>query len=456
MGKGRKREKSGGTKMAFSVEYLEEADMERLSIDSARKFLLALFYENRKCRFVRIENKGSLASINIVINPRTRRKCGREFEIKETVELDDLIVLLTHKRKYYKKGKSLPPDTSLLTMEHVKEYVVDDIEKIYVRRGDPYVNTEDLNLKQEYFRKKTRFLGKDEEVALESIQRLAGSRGGGMSVEYRKENEENRKYGEVVVNGSIYVYFKGESRHEMVGIDCEMVVTELGTEVGRVSLVDTERNVLYDKVVVPVGRILEYNTQYSGLREETFQKKCVCEKRCTVEALQCKRDIVAYGAMIQELSEIVGANTVFVGHSLAHDMGALKIFHTRFVDTAMIYASESDHKLKLKEIVKKYFGKEIQDDEHSSVVDACSALLALEGKVANGPTYGTSRILEIVFPGEVAVLVPGEDARDVERELGRRGVNFWLGDIPMRRHPNAFFMEICKDGGEKSILARLF
>ncbi|KAI4473654.1 hypothetical protein M0804_015247 [Polistes exclamans] len=49
------------------------------------------------------------------------------------------------------------------------------------------------------------------------------------------------------------------------GIDCEMVTTQNGLELAKVSLVNIHGHVFYDEYVIPRSEVIDYNTRFSGI-----------------------------------------------------------------------------------------------------------------------------------------------------------------------------------------------
>lgn len=85
-------------------------------------------------------------------------------------------------------------------------------------------------------------------------------------------------------------------------------MTTVGSEVCRVSVVDQDGKLIYNSLVKPGNRIVDYATAYSGITEELLASVTT-----TLEDVQRK------------LTEIIDYDTVIVGHSLNCDLVVLKV-----------------------------------------------------------------------------------------------------------------------------------
>eukprot|EP00468_Gymnochlora_sp_CCMP2014_P014695 CAMPEP_0167768002 /NCGR_PEP_ID=MMETSP0110_2-20121227/16389_1 /TAXON_ID=629695 /ORGANISM="Gymnochlora sp., Strain CCMP2014" /LENGTH=479 /DNA_ID=CAMNT_0007656555 /DNA_START=235 /DNA_END=1675 /DNA_ORIENTATION=+ len=178
----------------------------------------------------------------------------------------------------------------------------------------------------------------------------------------------------------------------LFGIDCEMVRTE-GDEapapgekgrldLARVSVVNEDHKTVYDKFVKPARRILDYCTKWSGITPELLEGEGVL----TLKEVQ------------RDLCDMLTSHDVLVGHSLENDLHALRIVHTKVLDTSILYPHPRGppRKQSLKFISEKFLGRQIQKETeegqkemgHDSTEDAIAALELAQLKIKNGPTFG--------------------------------------------------------------------
>ncbi|CAK68548.1 unnamed protein product (macronuclear) [Paramecium tetraurelia] len=157
-----------------------------------------------------------------------------------------------------------------------------------------------------------------------------------------------------------YVKLDGEvqtKRMNIFAMDCEMVQTENKLELARVSIVDYNYKVVLDVLVKPQTKILDYNTKYSGITEDMLSN-------VTVTLAEAQKMV----------KSILDEDSILIGHSLENDLNALQIIHHKCVDTSVLYMTESNRKLSLKNLAYKYLNLSIQKDTHDSNEDAKIAL----------------------------------------------------------------------------------
>jgi RNA exonuclease 1 len=172
---------------------------------------------------------------------------------------------------------------------------------------------------------------------------------------------------------------KGQ-HHEVVSLDCEMVYTLNGMELGRLTVLDSSDSLIFDVLVHPASSITDFNTRFSGITREMF----------TSSSLGAP---ITFDAAIALFKRHVADSTIIIGHGLENDLLALRVVHTRVVDTALLYVHPKGRPWRygLKEVVKRETGMDVQVkgvEGHSSVEDAAAAALLVR-KWARG----------YVFPG---------------------------------------------------------
>ncbi|KAF6096636.1 RNA exonuclease 1-like protein [Phyllostomus discolor] len=144
-------------------------------------------------------------------------------------------------------------------------------------------------------------------------------------------------------------------------LDCEMSYTTYGLELTRVTVVDTDMQVVYDTFVKPDNEIVDYNTRFSGVTEADLADTNIS-----------LRDVQAV------LLSMFNANTILIGHSLESDLLALKVIHSTVVDTSVLFPHRLGlpYKRSLRNLMADYLRQIIQDnvDGHSSSEDASACM----------------------------------------------------------------------------------
>lgn len=179
---------------------------------------------------------------------------------------------------------------------------------------------------------------------------------------------------------SDYVMTKDEylpvtDKSPMFGLDCEMCITNAGSELTRVSVVDENHKTIYDTLVKPYNDITDYLTKFSGITKTLLNN-------VTKRLEDVHRDI----------KELLPPDAILVGQSLNLDLHALKMMHPYVIDTSIIYnfAGERNRKPKLKILAKEFLQLDIQSGKkgHCPVEDSLAALKLVQLKLSQNIEFG--------------------------------------------------------------------
>ncbi|KAG6889539.1 hypothetical protein C0992_004799 [Termitomyces sp. T32_za158] len=224
-----------------------------------------------------------------------------------------------------------------------------------------------------------------------------------------------------------------------LALDCEMVGVGIdGTEssLARVSLVNFYGAIQLDEFVRQRERVVDYRTQFSGIRE--------------TDMLKAK----PFDEVQKKVAELL-KDRILVGHAVYNDLKALLLSHSRpMTRDTQFYAGK--HKVvkskyvALRNLVKQELDVVIQGGEHSSVTDARATMAIYrihrkEWEKGNKPLPQTKKRKRVEGMAGDADDNEGKDGMEAESSTfpggGRKGVSSGLSTI-VRRGPGV-------SGGQK-------
>ncbi|KAJ1529229.1 hypothetical protein ONE63_006032 [Megalurothrips usitatus] len=172
----------------------------------------------------------------------------------------------------------------------------------------------------------------------------------------------------------------------MYGVDCEMCqTTRYRSELTRVSIVNEKLETVYDSLVKPPNKIINYLTEFSGITAEMM--KNVTTKLADVQKF---------------IQENIEPDAIFVGQSLNFDLKALKMLHPYCIDTGVIFNITGDRykKTKLKILTQKFLAQTIQAGSHGhdSVEDSSAALRLVQLKLSKSIEFGDQVLSGVSCP----------------------------------------------------------
>jgi RNA exonuclease 1 len=115
-------------------------------------------------------------------------------------------------------------------------------------------------------------------------------------------------------------YGEVTEKSQLIGVDCEMCQTTMGSQLTYVALVTDDLQILYKSFVKTTDKVVNYLTQFSGVRKEDLQS------------------ITTTLADVQKaIRELLPKDCILVGHSLSGDLNALQMMHPYVIDTSVCF-----------------------------------------------------------------------------------------------------------------------
>ncbi|KAI7739281.1 hypothetical protein M8C21_017511 [Ambrosia artemisiifolia] len=198
----------------------------------------------------------------------------------------------------------------------------------------------------------------------------------------------------------------------MVAVDCEMVLCEDGTDaLVRVCVVNRDLKVKLDELVKPDKVVVDYRTSITGVSAKDLE-----QVTCSLQDIQ------------ESMKKLLSRGTILVGHSLNNDLQALKVDHTRVIDTSLVFKYWSGSNFRRPSILISVLGYELRKEgaPHNCLEDARAAMKLVLAKIDGGvdnnsiPTYQNDvheteamkllcHRIPISIPGEKLLeIIPGE------------------------------------------------
>merc|ERR1719158_1411365 len=179
-------------------------------------------------------------------------------------------------------------------------------------------------------------------------------------------------------------YVEVSATSPLFSVDCEMCLTDEGSELTRICVVDSTLAVVYHTLVKPRNKIRNYLTQYSGITEELL------------EGVTTRLEDVQ-----KALQDLLPNDAILVGQSLNSDLFALQMMHPYVIDTSVCFNITGDRrrKTKLSVLAHLFLNRKIQNQGklgHNPIEDAQAAMNLVILKLDKGLEFG-----DVVLGGAV-------------------------------------------------------
>lgn len=167
----------------------------------------------------------------------------------------------------------------------------------------------------------------------------------------------------------------------MFGVDCEMCRTSAGVnELTRISIINENHESIYETLVCPQNKIVDYLTQFSGITPQMM-------KNVTKTLKEVQDDV----------RKILPPDAILVGQSLQSDLMAMRMMHPYVIDTSIIFNISGDRKRKskLQTLASEFLGEKIQKNPlgHDSIEDCSTSLKLTKLKLEKSIDFGDSILI---------------------------------------------------------------
>ncbi|KAI3916025.1 hypothetical protein MKW98_004466 [Papaver atlanticum] len=158
----------------------------------------------------------------------------------------------------------------------------------------------------------------------------------------------------------------------MLSVDCEMVLCEDKTEsLVQVCVVNRNLEVKLNELVKLDKPVMDYRTQIHGITAKDLERAT-----CSLEDIQ------------KSMKKLLSDGVVLIGHSLDKDLKALKVDHSRVIDTSLIFKYPEGHTHKrpsLNHLCKTVLGYDLRESgaPHNCLADAQAAMKLVLAKLEN-------------------------------------------------------------------------
>jgi RNA exonuclease 1 len=201
---------------------------------------------------------------------------------------------------------------------------------------------------------------------------------GAMADRYKHYKLTNSAYKEVSASSPVF------------SVDCEMCLTDSGSELTRICVVDSSLGVVYHTLVLRRNPIRNYLTKYSGITADMLEGVTI-----RLEDVQ------------EKIQKLLPADAILVGQSLNCDLAAMQMLHPYVIDTSVCFNITWDRrrKSKLSLLAHLFLNMRIQTQGkhgHSPIEDAQTAMKLVNLKLEKGLAFG-----DVVMGGQIPVMDDG-------------------------------------------------